>query len=70
MFDGLLQPLCSESASAKQTAPAIPNRAKPEHASDVILPINEILCEREHVNTTRSPLEVQGGIDRENCGGQ
>jgi hypothetical protein len=47
MFDGSVQPICSESVNAKQTAPAIPKRAKPEQASDVVLPINEILCERE-----------------------
>jgi hypothetical protein len=70
MFDGLLQPVCSEIVKAKQTAPAIPQRAKSEQASDVVLPIIEILCEREYVNTTRSPLEVQGGIDGETTGGQ
>ena len=65
MFDGLLQPICSGSARAMQTAPAIPTRATTLLANAVAIPIKEFLYEREYVNTTRSPLEIQGGIDWE-----
>ncbi len=64
MFDGLPQPICNESVRAMQTNPAIPARAKPEPTTAVAIPITEFLYEREYVSTTRSPLEIQGGIDR------